>query len=242
VRVQAALLRKAGGPVEIVDVELEPPHEGEALVRVAACGVRASDLHVGDGDIPEPLPLVLGHEASGVVVDTGPKSSGSGPATTSCSRWFRPATRTTCRRGRPNFSELGDRMAATGTLADRTSRLSVGRRDASPLQLGVLVAEYAVVPEPSPFRFARTCLSTSPRSSAFRADGLGRWHQDGGSGGGGERRVLGQRRAGAIQAARFVGADPIVEVHMRSALTKEAIRCPGLPRGRCRVRAATPTD
>jgi D-arabinose 1-dehydrogenase-like Zn-dependent alcohol dehydrogenase len=45
------------------------------LVGIAASGVCYSDLHVVDGEIPEPLPLVPGHEASGVVVEAGPGSS-----------------------------------------------------------------------------------------------------------------------------------------------------------------------
>ena len=66
-RMQAAVLWEPGRPVEILDVDLAPPRAGEVLVRIAACGVCHSDLHVVDGDLPEPLPLVLGHEAAGVV-------------------------------------------------------------------------------------------------------------------------------------------------------------------------------
>jgi S-(hydroxymethyl)glutathione dehydrogenase/alcohol dehydrogenase len=148
VRIQAAVLRNVGQPVEIVDVELEPPHEGEALVRIAACGVCASDLHVVDGDLPEPLPLVLGHEASGVVVDTGPGVARVRPGdhvvlalVPSCGDCEE------CRRGRPNFCELGGRMAAAGTLADGTSRLSCGSEELHHFNSVSSFAEYAVVPE-----------------------------------------------------------------------------------------------
>ena len=145
---QAAVLREPGRPVEILDVELAPPQKGEALVRIAACGVCASDLHVVDGDLPEPLPSVLGHEASGVVVDTGPEVSRVRPGdhvvlalVPSCGECE------TCRRGRPNFCELGGRMAATGTLADGTSRLSVGGKTLYHFNSVSSFAEYAVVPE-----------------------------------------------------------------------------------------------
>ena len=147
-RVQAAVLRDPGRPVEILDVELAPPQAGEALVRIAACGVCASDLHVVDGDIPEPLPIVLGHEASGVVVDTGPDVGRVRPGdhvvlaiVPSCGECE------ACQRGRPNFCELGGRMAAAGTLAEGTSRLSIGGETLHHFNSVSSFAEYAVVPE-----------------------------------------------------------------------------------------------
>ncbi len=147
-QVQAAVLWEPGRPVEILDVELAPPQKGEALVRIAACGVCASDLHVVDGDIPEPLPIVLGHEAAGVVVDTGPGVGRVRPGdhvvlalVPSCGECE------TCRRGRPNFCEQGAQMAATGTLADGTSRLSVDAEALHHFNSVSSFAQYAVVPE-----------------------------------------------------------------------------------------------
>src|SRR5918996_6028810 len=123
---KAAVLWEPRTRVEILDVELAPPKTGEVLVKVAACGVCASDLHVVDGDLPEPVPLVLGHEASGVVVGRGPSvtrlSEGDHVVLTlapSCGRCR------ACRLGRGSFCEVAGRMAAAGTLADGTSRLSV---------------------------------------------------------------------------------------------------------------------
>jgi D-arabinose 1-dehydrogenase-like Zn-dependent alcohol dehydrogenase len=49
------------------------PGIGEILIRVSACGVCRTDLHVADGELPEPkLPLIPGHEIVGVVVKQGP--------------------------------------------------------------------------------------------------------------------------------------------------------------------------
>src|SRR5215203_2858729 len=70
-RMRAAVLWQPGAPIDVAEVELDEPRAGEVLVRIAASGVCASDLHVVDGDLPEPMPLVLGHEASGVVVEVG---------------------------------------------------------------------------------------------------------------------------------------------------------------------------
>jgi len=49
------------------------PGRGQVLLRVAACGICRTDLHIADGELPEPtLPLVLGHEIVGHVVERGP--------------------------------------------------------------------------------------------------------------------------------------------------------------------------
>lgn len=64
---RAAVLEGIGGPLAVSEVELEPPRPGELLVRVVAAGVCHSDLSVVDGTRPRPTPMVLGHEAAGVV-------------------------------------------------------------------------------------------------------------------------------------------------------------------------------
>ena len=61
------------GPLEPVDGELTQPGPGELLLRVVACAVCRTDLHVVDGELPEPkLPLIPGHEIVGTVVERGP--------------------------------------------------------------------------------------------------------------------------------------------------------------------------
>src|SRR6056297_2060276 len=54
------------------EVDLEPPGRGEVLIRIAAAGVCHSDLSVINGTRPRPVPMVLGHEASGIVEEVGP--------------------------------------------------------------------------------------------------------------------------------------------------------------------------
>jgi alcohol dehydrogenase len=82
-KVRAAVLREMGlsrpyavsRPLRIEDVELAPPGPGEMLVRVTAAGLCHSDLSVIEGVRPRPMPMVLGHEATGVVEDIGPGDS-----------------------------------------------------------------------------------------------------------------------------------------------------------------------
>ncbi|HEY7345774.1 MAG TPA: zinc-dependent alcohol dehydrogenase family protein [Gaiella sp.] len=68
---RAMVLRAAGGPLEEAELPDPLPREGQALLRVRACGVCRTDLHVLDGELPHPkLPLVLGHEIVGEVVSS----------------------------------------------------------------------------------------------------------------------------------------------------------------------------
>ena len=66
-KTKAAVLYQLGEPLQVEEVELQAPKEGEVLVKVAGAGVCHSDLSVIDGVIPYPLPSVLGHAGAGVV-------------------------------------------------------------------------------------------------------------------------------------------------------------------------------
>jgi S-(hydroxymethyl)glutathione dehydrogenase/alcohol dehydrogenase len=73
---QAVLCRELNRPVVVEDIEVDPPKRGEVTVKVGACGVCHSDLSAINGTIALPLPLVLGHEAAGVVEEVGEGVSG----------------------------------------------------------------------------------------------------------------------------------------------------------------------
>ena len=78
---KAALLREFAGPIAIEEVETPRPSPGEVLVKVQACGVCHSDLHLalGDWDMLRPitkLPLIGGHEIAGVVASVGDSVTG----------------------------------------------------------------------------------------------------------------------------------------------------------------------
>ncbi len=69
---RAAVLTEVNKPLQIMDLEQDGPKAGEARVKVKAAGVCMSDWHIMNGDWPLPLPMVLGHEAAGEVVEIGP--------------------------------------------------------------------------------------------------------------------------------------------------------------------------
>lgn len=76
---RAMLLERPGTPLVLRDVETPSPSPGEVRVRVTACAVCRTDLHVVDGDLPSPtLPLVPGHEVVGVVEALGDGVTGIG--------------------------------------------------------------------------------------------------------------------------------------------------------------------
>jgi alcohol dehydrogenase, propanol-preferring len=103
------LLTAPGAPLREAEVAEPEPGPGQLLVRVRACGICRTDLHVVDGELPEPkLPLVLGHQIVGEVVGDGRRIGipWLGWADGEC-RY--------CRSGRENLCE---RALFTGYLLD----------------------------------------------------------------------------------------------------------------------------
>ena len=71
-RMRAMVLERPGEPVRLRELPTPTAGTGEILLRVAACGVCRTDLHIADGELTEPkLPLILGHEIVGRVVEIG---------------------------------------------------------------------------------------------------------------------------------------------------------------------------
>ena len=74
---RAMVLSAPGTPLALANIPLPQPGRGQVLVRVSACGVCRTDLHVARGELPDPkLPLVLGHEIVGQIADLGPLVTG----------------------------------------------------------------------------------------------------------------------------------------------------------------------
>lgn len=68
----AVVLTETNAPLTIVDDHAEPGGAGGEVIDVSACGVCHSDIHVVDGDFGSSLPLILGHEVTGVHPEIGP--------------------------------------------------------------------------------------------------------------------------------------------------------------------------
>ena len=69
---RAMVLERVGEPLAAAEVDAPAPQPGRLVVQVRACGVCRTDLHVIDGELPNPkLPLVPGHQIVGEVVEAG---------------------------------------------------------------------------------------------------------------------------------------------------------------------------
>ena len=75
-RINAAVVEKLHGPFLVREIDLDEPGPGEVLVKVAAAGFCHTDGIARDGDLPFPLPGVLGHEGAGTVAAVGAGVSG----------------------------------------------------------------------------------------------------------------------------------------------------------------------
>ncbi|WP_433012752.1 zinc-dependent alcohol dehydrogenase family protein [Kribbella sp. CA-294648] len=151
--VRGAVLREMGlpslyaesRPLAIEEVELAPPGPGELLVRIRAAGLCHSDLSVINGSRPRVMPMLLGHEATGEVVQS--EASGFAVGDTVAFA-FVPACGTCgpCAEGRAALCEPGAAANAAGTLLSGTRRLSTVDEQHLHHHLGVSgFADHAVV-------------------------------------------------------------------------------------------------
>jgi Zn-dependent alcohol dehydrogenase len=135
VKVRGALLRKMGlsapyadsRPLEIAEIELDPPGPDELLVRVGAAGLCHSDLSVIDGSRPRVMPMVLGHEAAGEVVEVGAGVTSFEPGDHVVLAFVPACGRCgPCRAGRAALCEPGAAANLAGTLlgGERRMRLA----------------------------------------------------------------------------------------------------------------------
>lgn len=157
-RIRAAILGAMGAtrpysesrPLEIREVELDPPGAGEVLVRIKAAGLCHSDLSVINGDRPRSMPMALGHEAAGVVEAVGAGVMRVAPGD-HVAMVFVPSCGhcAPCATGRPALCEPGNAANGAGTLLGGARRM---RSDAAFVNhhLGISAfAEAAVVSENS---------------------------------------------------------------------------------------------
>ena len=157
-KMKAAVLRDLGlprpfaqsKPLQIEEVDLEGPGEGEILVKVAGAGLCHSDLSVIDGSRPRPVPVIPGHEGAGVVAEVGNGVTDLDPGdhvvfifSSSCGKCRN------CARGRPNVCLTWPEMRARGELLTGGRRLSQNGEFIGHNSGISCFAEYAVVARPS---------------------------------------------------------------------------------------------
>lgn len=132
-KIKAAVIRQMGlpqpyaqsRPMSIEEVDLAPPQQREVLVQIKAASLCHSDLSTVNADRPRQMPMVLGHEASGVVVECGPGVNDLEPGdhvvlvfAPSCGECV------SCKEGHPGRCEPGQKSNGAGTLLGGGIRLS----------------------------------------------------------------------------------------------------------------------
>ena len=217
---RAAVLESPPGPLRIETIPVPVPNAGEVLVRVSACGVCHTDLHVIKAEVGFPMPAVLGHEITGTVSALGPGVAGPAPGTRVASAFIMPCgVCQSCGVGRDDLCEKFFGMnRLRGTLYDGTTRLR--RADGTPLAMYSMagLAEYAVVPAtdvfplPPSLPLLESCVMGC---AVFTAFGAVRHSADLR---GGERVAVvavGGVGLNVVQIARAFGASQIIAIDVR---------------------------
>ena len=170
-RMRAAVLEEFGQPLEVQELELAEPRDGEVLVRLEACGVCHTDLYTASGADPSGYaPAVLGHEGCGIVekVGEGVRDVAVGDRVVTL---FSPQCRECihCLSPRTNLCLAIREEQNKGHLPDGSVRLS---RDGEPIRhfMGTSTfAEYTVMPE---IALAKVDPEAAPDRAALFACGL----------------------------------------------------------------------
>ena len=149
-RTRAAVAIQAGKPLEVMEVNLDGPREGEVLVEIKATGICHTDEFTLSGADPEGLfPAILGHEGAGVVVDIG-------PGVTTLKKGdhviplYTPECRTCeyCLNPKTNLCQSIRSTQGAGLMPDGTSRFSTLDGDPILHYMGCsTIANHTVVPE-----------------------------------------------------------------------------------------------
>jgi alcohol dehydrogenase len=203
-------------PLELLQLELEDPRPGELLVRIEAAGVCHSDLSVIDGNRPRPMPMLLGHEAAGVVEAAGPSVRDVRvgdhvvlvyvPSCGSC-RF--------CASGRPALCTTAMTANGAGDLVGGGSRLSING-DEVRHHLGVSAfASHAVVDRSSVVVIDNDVpLHTAALFGCAMLTGYGAVHHTAGVKAGESAVVFGLGGVGlaAVMSAAAGGSYPVVAV------------------------------
>lgn len=223
-KIRAAVLEETGlerpyarsMPLKVQTVDLEGPGPGEVLVKMAVAGLCHSDLSVIDGNRPRPLPMVLGHEASGVVEEVGEHVHDLKPGDhvvfvfmPSCGHCG------PCSEGRPALCEPGAEHNGKGDLLGGATRLS---RNGQKLLHHVGVssfAEYATVSRRSLVKIDRDVpLDIAGLIGCAVLTGAGAVFNTGDVKPGGSTAVVGLGGVGlaALLGAVAAGAETIVAI------------------------------
>lgn len=232
-RTRAAVLHGVGVDWEVTDVELDPPHTGEVLVKMAYAGICHSDEHFYTGDsvpgadleemmrasgvtVPEWFPLLGGHEGSGVVEDVGPGVTALKPGDHVAVSFF-PACGSCrfCVTGQTYLCDVGADIYSKAMTTDGTRRRHLGDQDLMAMMQVGTFAEYVIASERSLVKIHDWIpLEAASLVSCGVTTGFGSGSVAAGTQPGDTVVVIGVGGIGmnAVQGAKAAGAKHIVAV------------------------------
>jgi NDMA-dependent alcohol dehydrogenase len=144
---KAAVCVGLNEPLEIQELDLEPPRAGEVMVRMGASGVCHSDLSIQNGTLMGAFPIVLGHEGAGEVVGIGEGVHGVSVGDHIVVSWVPQCGECYfCRHGQAYLCEAGAMAMATGGLLDGTTRFSRDGEPVKQMACSGTFSELAVIP------------------------------------------------------------------------------------------------
>jgi NDMA-dependent alcohol dehydrogenase len=144
---KAAVCVGLNEPLEIQELDLEPPRAGEVMVRMGASGVCHSDLSIQNGTLMGAFPIVLGHEGAGEVVGIGGGVERLSVGDHVVVSWVpQCGVCYFCRHGQGYLCEAGAMAMATGGLLDGTTRFSRGGQPVKQMACSGTFSELAVIP------------------------------------------------------------------------------------------------
>jgi alcohol dehydrogenase/S-(hydroxymethyl)glutathione dehydrogenase/alcohol dehydrogenase len=216
----AAVLHAPREELRITDVDLEPPRPGEVMVAIGATGVCHSDIAVRDGTLPNPMPVVLGHEGAGTVVEAGQGVIDVAPGDRVVLSWLAQCGECFyCAHRQPQLCETAGAAFAQGTLLDGTTRYSIGSRSVYQMAGVGTFAQRCVVPARAAIKIPDMVpLTSAALLGCGVLTGFGAAVNTAAVGVGDTVVVLGCGGVGlsAVQGARIAGAVTIIAIDLHS--------------------------
>ncbi|XP_020835957.1 alcohol dehydrogenase E chain-like [Phascolarctos cinereus] len=125
IKCKAAVLWELNKPLSIEEIEVAPPKASEIRIKIVATGLCRSDDHVISGSLPHPLPIILGHEAAGIVESVGDEVTSVKPGD-KVIPLFTPQCRKckVCKHPNGNLCSENNVTLPSGSLRDGTSRFT----------------------------------------------------------------------------------------------------------------------
>jgi S-(hydroxymethyl)glutathione dehydrogenase/alcohol dehydrogenase len=229
-KVHAAVLFKQGGGdvLSYREVELDSPGPNELLVKVTTTGLCRSDLHYARGVWKHPLPVILGHEASGIVEEVGPgvPTSRIGEKVVLS---FSPGCGTCiyCALGQTYNCDAVVEASIKGTMLDNTCRFHFRGQDVHHLALVASWSECTVVPAKGAVPVPQDVdLETAALLGCGVTAGIGSVLNTARVRPGDSVAIFGCGGVGlnAIQGARLVSAFPIIAIDINPQKKEAAVR------------------